>query len=60
MPRLELMDLLIIGILAFVIFVPADLRTPPRPPRHPVPGQEPYLTHLLLRIKRHRADSWHF
>jgi hypothetical protein len=35
-----------------------NLPKPPKPPRHPVPGHEPPLLHLLLGIKRHRADEW--
>lgn len=57
MHSLRLIDVLMIGILAFVIFLPPDLRRPPRPPRHRVPGQEPDLLYLLLRIKSIRRTA---
>jgi hypothetical protein len=62
MHRPGLIEALIVStsMLILLIFVLRNLPKPPRPPRHPVPGQEPPLLHVLLRIRRHKADSWHF
>ena len=62
MHRPELIEALIVStsMLILFIFVLRNLPKPPRPPRHPVPGQEPPQLHLLLRIGRHKADSWRF
>jgi hypothetical protein len=46
-------------VILLLVFVLRNLPKPPKPPRHPVPGNEPPLLHLLLRIKRRRADEWH-
>lgn len=62
MHRPGLIEALIVStsMLILFIFVVRNLPKPPRPPRHPIPGQEPYPLHLLLRIKRHKAEIWHF
>jgi hypothetical protein len=61
MHRPDLISAVIISsiFIILLVFVLRKLPKPPRPPRHPVPGHEPPLLHLLLRIKRHRADEWH-
>jgi hypothetical protein len=58
MHKLGLPEMVIIFTIVMIIFTMRRPRKPPKFPKHPIPSHEPLS--LFLRIKRPRADSWHF